>query len=217
MAKRLSKAVVCSGAIALLLLPLVGFAADIVVKALLKDKAVVEVDGQQKLLRMGDSFAGITLISADSKAGVFDVNGTQRTMGVGRRIGATYKEPDKAEVRINSHRSGHYYVRGAINSKPVTFHVDTGATMIAMSSVTARQLGIDYLSGRQHRVQTASGIVAAYGVTLAKASVGPIVLNNVEASVLEGAYPRDILLGNSYLSRVNMRFDDGVLVLQAKF
>lgn len=192
-------------------------AADVVVKALLKNHAVIEVDGQQKFLKAGESFAGITLISADSKRGVFEIDGERQTLTVGRRMGARYKEPEKTSVRIASQQGGHYFTPGRINGRPVTFLVDTGATTVALNSLVAQQLGVDYLAGQRHRVQTAAGIVAAYRVTLTSVAVGTLTLHNVEASVLEGAFPAQILLGNSYLSRVDMQVDNGVLVLQAKF
>lgn len=192
-------------------------AADIVVKALLKNMAVIEVDGQRESLRAGESFAGVTLISADSKAGIFDVDGVRRTLKVGRHIGAHYATPERTAVHIASDRGGHYVTPGRINNRPVTFMVDTGATTIAMNSQVARQLRIDYQKGRVHKAQTASGVVSAYGVTLDSVAVGSLILRNVEASVLEGAYPGQILLGNTYLSRVDMQVNNGVLVLQAKF
>lgn len=192
-------------------------AADIVVKALLKDMAVVEIDGQRESLRAGESFAGVTLISADSKAGIFDVNGERRTLKVGRHMGANYTAPERTAVRIASNHGGHFVTPGRINKRPVTFMVDTGATTIAMNSQVARQLGIDYLAGQVHSAQTASGVVSAYRVMLDNVAIGSLILHNVEASVLEGAFPAQILLGNSYLSRVDMKVNNGVLVLQAKF
>ena len=157
------------------------------------------------------------MLSADSKQAVVEVDGQRKTLTVGRRIGAQYRAPEKTTVRIASQGGGHYFTPGRINKRPVTFLVDTGATTIAMNSQIAQQLGIDYKSGKRHRVQTASGTETAYRVTLQSAAVGALTINNVEASVLEGAFPAQILLGNSYLSRVDLQVDEGVLVLQAKF
>lgn len=193
-------------------------AADvIVVKALFKGNAIIEVAGEQKRLEVGDSFAGITLLSADSKEAVLDVAGERKTLTVGRQIGSNYRDPEKTTVRINRRQGGHFFTPGRINNQPVTFLVDTGATSIAMNSRVARELGIQYLEGRRHMVQTASGVVPAYEVTLSSAAVGSLALHNVKASVLEGSFPAEVLLGNSYLSRVNMQVESGVLVLQAKF
>lgn len=203
--------------LAVVLVSLPCFAADMVVKALLKNHAVIEVDGQQQMLEAGESFAGVTLISANSKHGVFEVQGERRTLTVGRRMGAHYKAPERPAVRISSQAGGHFFAPGRINGRTVTFLVDTGATMIALNSQVAQDLGLDYLSGQKHQVQTAAGIVAAHRVNLASVSVGTLTLHNVDASVLEGAFPAQILLGNSYLSRVDMQVDNGVLVLQAKF
>ncbi len=192
-------------------------AADILVKALFKDNAIIEVDGERKRLKKGDSFAGVTLLSADSEKAVVEIEGERKTLRVGRRIGTNYRDPEKTTVRINRHQGGHFFTPGRINNRPVTFLVDTGATSIAMNSGIAHELGISYSDGERHMVQTASGMVQAYRVILSSVSVGSLTLHNVEAGVLEGLFPTQILLGNSYLNRVNMQVDDGVLVLQAKF
>jgi aspartyl protease family protein len=192
-------------------------AADILVKVLFKNNVIIEVDGERKRLKTGDSFAGITLLSADSEKAVVDVQGERKTLRVGRRIGTNYRDPEKTTVRINRQQGGHFFTPGRINNRPVTFLVDTGATSIAMNSQIARELGINYRDGRQQMVQTASGMVSAYSVTLHSVAVGSLTLQNVEAGVLEGSFPMQILLGNSYLNRVNMQVDDGVLILQAKF
>jgi len=192
-------------------------AADILVKALFKDNAIIEVDGERKRLESGDSFAGVTLLSADSEKAVVEIQGERKTLRVGRRIGTLYRDPEKTTVRINRQQGGHFFTPGRINKRPVTFLVDTGATSIAMNSRIARELGISYSDGQQQMVQTASGTVLAYRVILSSVSVGSLTLHNVEAGVLEGSFPTQILLGNSYLNRVNMQVDDGVLVLQAKF
>ncbi|HMW48607.1 MAG TPA: retroviral-like aspartic protease family protein, partial [Cellvibrionaceae bacterium] len=66
-------------------------------------------------------------------------------------------------------------------------------------------------------VQTAQGMSKAYPVVLNSASVGDVTLNNIEALILEGEYPTAILLGNSFLSRVDLKVEQGVMVLQSKY
>lgn len=192
---------------------------DIVVRGLLKNMVVLDVDGVQRIIKAGKtSPEGITLISANTKEAVVEIDGKRETLVLSRRIGGVqYSVPEKQAVRIARGMGGHYFTPGRINGRAVNFLVDTGATTVAMSSLMARKLGIDYKSGRPVRMQTANGIARGYRLMLDSVSVGTVKLHNVDAIVNEGAFPAEILLGNSYLSRVEMNVDNGVLVLQAKF
>ena len=191
---------------------------DIVVKGLFKNGAIAEINGKQRMLKVGRrSPEGVLLISADSQKAVAEVDGERRELVLDQRIGGTYAEPERAEVRIARGDNSHYYTPGRINNRPVNFVVDTGASSIAMHTQQAKALGIQYLRGKVMLVGTANGTTEAYKITLNNVSVGDVVVHNVEAVVMEGMSPDYILLGNSYLSRVEMKVDSGVLVLQAKF
>ena len=107
---------------------------------------------------------------------------------------------------------------GSINGHHTVFMVDTGATSVAMNANQARRMGIDYqLIGTPIRATTASGAVDGYRVSLARVKVGEIELTNVQGVVLDGAYPLDVLLGMSWLSRVRMDERDNLLMLERKF
>ncbi|TVZ40681.1 aspartyl protease family protein [Alteromonadaceae bacterium 2753L.S.0a.02] len=188
------------------------------VKGLFKGSAVLIINGKQQLIKVGKSSPeGVKLIEATSKHALIEVEGKTQKLSLSRKIGGTYTPPEKAEVRLASAENGHYWATGSINGRSAYFMVDTGASAIAMSSREAKRLGIDYEAGRRAFVQTANGNAAAYGVMLSKVSVGLITLNNVEAMVLEGNSPAQILLGNSFLRRVDMKVDEGVLVLTARY
>lgn len=120
-------------------------------------------------------------------------------------------------MRINSGSNGHYYTRGYINGKAVEFVVDTGASTIALNSDVANYLGVRYELGRRLNVETASGIVPGFKVNLLSVAIGDIKVENVEAIVTEGGFPSDILLGNTFLSRIDYAVESGVLILQTKY
>ncbi len=87
-----------------------------------------------------------------------------------------------------------------------------------MSELEANRLGIEFR--REHKkgtVQTASGVATAYRVTLARVRVGDIELSNVKGVVLEGDSPRRVLLGMSFLNRVEMNNQGNILLLRSKF
>jgi aspartyl protease family protein len=53
-------------------------------------------------------------------------------------------------------------------------------------------------------------------VMLPRVTVGSITLHNVPAIVVVGNYPANVLLGNSFLHRVEMQEQSGVMVLRSK-
>jgi len=194
------------------------YAVDIVVLGLFKNRAIIKVDGKQQILKKGKrTTKGLLLIFADSDVAVIDVDGKQQEFQLGRHVSTTFKKRKYAEAKIMP-VNGMYSVTGFINGQTVDFLVDTGATWIAMNIHHARQLGIDiHSSSKQSYVATANGTVPIYRITLNKVRVGEIELRNVEAGVLIGNSPTKILLGNSFLNRVEMQRQGLVMLLKQKF
>src|SRR5690554_1074295 len=92
--------------------------------------ALLNIDGKQRFLRAGSrSPEGVLLISADQQAAVIEWDGKRRSLTLNKRISTAFSAPTKAEVRIASGRGGHYVTPGRINGLPVTFMVDTGASI----------------------------------------------------------------------------------------
>lgn len=189
------------------------------VMALFADKAMLQIDGKQRLLRAGQrSPEGVLLVSADARGAVIEVNGKRESYALGSQVGGHFARRQMAEVKIWADKRGAYYTTGSINGRLVDMLVDTGATTIAMSEVEARRLGIPYrVHGEKTAVRTASGVARAYAVTLDRVQVGELALQQVKAVVVEGNSPHRVLLGMSFLSRVKMEQKGSLMVLQRKF
>lgn len=195
-----------------------GWATDIRVNGLFGGSAVLVINGKQRLLKQGQtSPEGVTLIDSNSRRAVVEHNGKQMTLGLSDHISSSFQAAEMAEVRMPRADNGHYFVSGFINGRPADFMVDTGATSIAMNFHHAEQLGVNFRSGRKGSASTAGGIVNAYHVPIQKLTIGNITLNQVDATVVIGDFPSQILLGNSFLSRVEMSEEEGVMVLRTKF
>lgn len=185
---------------------------------LFKDRAMLEINGVQRLLKVGETAPeGVKLLASDSRGAVLEIDGKRVSLALSQRIAASFAAAEFAEVRIPRGEQGHHFVGGSINGHPVRFMVDTGATTIAMSSVDAERLGVPWRSGRQSATATASGVAAARELNLATVSIGPITLHDIPATVVTGPYPMTVLLGNSFLSRVEMTEESGVMVLRQKY
>jgi len=204
----------------ILLMPAAGLAATSVeARGLMRDMAVLLIDGQQRVLRTGErSPEGVELLESSTASARIRVDGSEYVLDLSDRVGARFVAPAQREVRISRDLQGHFRVAGTIEGQPVSFMVDTGATVLAMSSRQAERLGIEYLyQGGATQVITASGPAASYYISLDAVEVGGITVTGVQAAVVEGNYPQEILLGMSFLRHVGMVQDAGVLTLSQDF
>jgi len=185
-----------------------GAAEQISLQALFKDAAIVVIDGKRRVLKRGEpSPEGVQLKATDTheETATLVVDGKEQTIRLGTVVSSFTRSSDKGKVTLYPNGQ-HYYADGAINGVPVRFVVDTGATTIAMNSREARRIGIDYKRlGTAGVASTAGGLVRSYAVKLQRVELGDIVLFNVDAGVVEGSFPRDILLGMSFLGQLDMQ------------
>lgn len=196
--------------------PGAGAVSDIVVVGLFKDKAVVRLDGKQRVLRVGQTTPeGVRLISADSQRAVLEVGGERREYSLSQHIASSYTAPRQVEVILWPDARGLYLADGTVNDIAVRFLVDTGANVVAMNFEQARRLGLDPLrEGRTSRVRTASGEVYGYAVKLDRVQIGSIAVKGVDAVILDSSQPTDVLLGMSFLSRVQLVREGKKLILR---
>ena len=185
------------------------------VVGLFADAALVEVDGQRTLLKKSNEpINGLRLISATAKEAEIEIAGKVKKFTLDQGIAGSYQRPRSAKVVIAKDNYDRYLTTGSINGLPVTLLVDTGATAIAMNRTDAERLGIDFrLQGSMGQAITASGVTRTYQVVLEKVKVGEIELKQVEAAIIDGEYPKTILLGMSFLQHVDMHESKGTLEL----
>jgi aspartyl protease family protein len=189
------------------------------VVGLFKNRAVVIIEGKQRVLRVGQtSPEGVKLVAADSESALLEYQGEEINGLLDGRVSTRSKPPATEEVQIWRNSQGMYATTGSINGLPVSLLVDTGATQVAMNAAQARRLGIDYrVIGVPAAITTASRLEPAWAVTLDSVKVGDIELSNVAGVVLEGAQPQTVLLGMSYLGRLEIRNDGRLMTLQRKY
>ncbi len=194
------------------------FAADIVVLGLFNGMAIITVDGQKRKLRNGEvSAEGIKLIKANSEEAIFEINGQRESHALGTHISTKYTRDKQSQAQIWP-KNGMYLTSGSINGQPINFMVDTGASLVVMNSSTANKLGIDYrYIGNKSWASTANGMVETYNLKLKTVQVGDIRLLNIQGSVIEGDSPTTVLLGNSFLNRLEMTRKGGMMLLKTKY
>lgn len=195
-------------------------AAQITVAGLFKDKAVVVIDGTRRVLTLAEvSPEGVKLLAVERDYAVLEVAGNRAIYKLDQSgpVATTFNAAPVTEERIARDRMGMYHSHGSINGTPIRFLVDTGATTIALNGSQARRLGIDFKKqGEPIPINTASGNTIGYLITLDRVKIGGIELHNVEAAVLDGNEPAEALLGMSFLGRLEMTNESGLLRLRKK-
>ncbi|MCL5975571.1 MAG: retroviral-like aspartic protease family protein [Gammaproteobacteria bacterium] len=204
----------------ILCIPLNAWSEDlqILVMALYRDHAVVEINRKQHFLAVGQRTPeGVTLISANSNQAVMDIAGQRSIFELNNRVGGVYSAPVEMPVVSIWPTNGMYLASGSVNGYTIDFMVDTGATVIAINGETAKRLGVDYLGANQIGVRTASGVELAYSIQLQTVQLGDISLDNVDAVVIDGPEPQRALLGMSFLNAFDMERKGERLDLRRKF
>ena len=193
------------------------YAASVGLVGVFPGKAVLVIDGAApKTFSVGSQVAeGIKLLSVTTSTATFDERGKRQTLGIGHHVSHS-DGGGAASVTLQSDSQGHFVAAGKINDLSLSMLVDTGASMITLSSQDARRLGIDYKSGRQGFSATANGRVAVYQVRLNSVKVGDIELSQVDAVVQEQGLPF-ALLGMSFLNRTQMQRDGERMVLTKRY
>lgn len=191
---------------------------DVQLVGAFKDKAILMIDGQQRIVKQGQSSPeGLKLHDINRQRAIVEWEGRRHTVALSQYINSGFTEVSKKRFTITRDPSGSYRTRAFINGYPLDALVDTGATSIAMSSVQADRLGIAYRQqGKSGTVRTASGVADAFGVTLNKVRVGEIERHHVRAVVILGAYPETLLLGMTFLDHVDIHEDGGILYLDER-
>lgn len=208
---------------ALLFLSLCGaaVAADVNLNGIVGTKALVAIDnGKPHWLAAGEtSPEGVKLISVGSDSAVIVMDGKRETLTMGQsvRLGGGARPSGAQSATLWPDAQGHFVATGAINGIAVRFLVDTGATQVSLSNSEAKRLGINYIAGQKTLTSTANGVVPTYRVKLVEVRVGDIVLNNVDGTVHVGDNLPIVLLGMSFLNRMDMKRDGEKMVLTKRF
>jgi aspartyl protease family protein len=111
---------------------------------------------------------------------------------------------------------GHFQVEARVDGRSMGFMVDTGASVVALTSSDAARLGVRP-APRDYTIEakTANGTVRAAPAQLDAVQIGGITVRDVPAMVLPDSVLSENLLGLSFLSRLRrFEYSNGRLVLE---
>ena len=185
----------------------------------LGNNALLVIDGKPRNVAVGATVQGVRLVGLSGGDAVVEVKGKRFTLRLGDaqvNLGGKASEGGGKQIVLTAQSGGHFLANGAINSQSVRFMVDTGATMVAMDKYEAERLGVDYKSGRRGITRTANGDMVVYGTKLASVRIGDVVVYDVDAVVSPSPMPY-ILLGNSFLTRFQMKRENDVMTLDLRY
>jgi len=114
-------------------------------------------------------------------------------------------------VTIKQSRDGSYLAKGKVNGQTMNFVVDTGATIVVIPLDLAREMNLPL--GVQVSTRTANGFGTAYKTTLDSLTLGDITLKNIEASATNGLIGDEALLGMTFLRRVKLEQENGIMTI----
>ncbi len=117
-------------------------------------------------------------------------------------------------MEVRADRAGHYRIPGSLNNKPVSFLVDTGASMVSVSRRVANEAGL-HECAQWAKVRTANGTVdvcIVRGVTL---RFGSFTVSQADIAVLPNL-DADALLGMNVLRQFRVEVAQEVLKISAK-
>jgi aspartyl protease family protein len=189
-------------------------------QGMLGRQALLIVDGgAPKGVAPGDSWHGVKVLATSGDEAVIEIAGQRQTLRVGEApasVGARGGVSGGTRIVLTAGSGGHFTTQGTINGQSARMMVDTGATFIAMSAADAQRLGVDYRNGQQGSMNTANGVTAAWKVKLHSVRIGDVEVYEVDAVVTPQPMPQ-ILLGNSYLNRFQMKRDNEQMVLERRY
>jgi aspartyl protease family protein len=185
----------------------------------LGSNALLVIDGKARTVAVGTTVEGIRLVSVTGNEAVVELKGKRVLLRLGDaqvNLGGKASEGGGKQIVLTAQTGGHFHANGAINGQSVRFMVDTGATLVAMDKYEAERLGVDYKNGRRGMTRTANGDVPVYAAKLASVRIGDVMVYNVDAAVLPTPMPY-ILLGNSFLTRFQMKRENDVMTLDLRY
>ena len=124
-------------------------------------------------------------------------------------------QPLGRKVLIAADARGHFTTSFKLNGRQVDGLIDTGATLVAINTSTARRIGVSLNQADfNQQVNTANGVIRAAVVNIDRLQIGKITVENIQAVVLDDRALRTNLIGMSFLQRLEKyQVEDGTLLL----
>lgn len=183
-------------------------------------QALLVIDGgAPRAMAVGTTVRGVKLVSLAGDDAVVEIDGRRQPLRLGAsavNLGGAASPGSGTQVSLSSDANGHFLANGQINGRGVRLMLDTGATLMAMGQDEADRIGVNWKDGQRIGLVTANGTTVGYRVALGSVRIGDVEVFNVEAVVQPQPMPF-ILLGNSFLTRFQMKRENDTLTLYRRY
>ena len=181
-------------------------------------RALLVVNGTApKTVAAGETHQGVKVISTSGDQAVVEQSGKRQTLRVGEAPVSMGGASGRASrIVLLESSGGHFMTPGQINGRAVQFMVDTGATHVIMSMQDAERTGISYKTGLPVQLTTANGVAQGFRIKFNAVRVGDVEVYDVDAVIISQPMPF-VLLGNSFLSRFQMKRDNNLMTLDKRY
>lgn len=214
------RAVAAAGWLVLVTAALPASAQSVAMTGSMGSKALLVVDGgAPKALAAGETHRGVKVVAVRADQVTVEVGGKRQTIDLGGApvsIGGGGGGAGGTQIVLTATSGGHFVTGGSINGRATQFMVDTGATSVAMSADEARRIGINYEQGERGMGSTANGAIRIWRVTLKSLRIQDVEVYGVDAVVVPAGMPQ-VLLGNSFLNRFQMKRENDMLTLTRRY
>ncbi|MBI5006310.1 MAG: TIGR02281 family clan AA aspartic protease [Nitrosomonadales bacterium] len=112
-------------------------------------------------------------------------------------------------MEVQRQANGHFYLPGTIENVPVTFMVDTGASVTSISSDIAQQAGIR--NCKEVQFQTANGTATGCIALVPRMTLGNFTLQNITVAVMPNMETN--LLGANVLRNFQVSQSDSTMLI----
>src|SRR5512142_2318991 len=112
-------------------------------------------------------------------------------------------------MEVPRNANGHFYLPGTVADVPVTFMVDTGASVTSISSDIASQAGIH--NCKEVQFQTANGQATGCLALVPRMTLGNFVLENITVAVMPNLETN--LLGSNVLRNFQISQSDSSMLI----
>jgi len=108
-----------------------------------------------------------------------------------------------SEIRVRRSDDGHFHLNGMVNGHPVSFLVDSGATVTMLSRETAAAVGVAAVSGFGVMVDTANGTTVMDRGQISRLQIGPIERSDLNVYISRNAGDTINVVGMNFLSSLS--------------
>jgi len=149
--------------------------------------------GAPRGVAVGQVHQGVRVLSVGREDAVVEVDGQRHVLRMGETQVKLSSPVELPRLVLKADARGHFINTGQINGRSMKYMVDTGASSVSIGLPDAQRLGIKTDDSQTVIMNTANGQVKGWRVRLDSVRVGPLELRGVDAVITPQEMPHVLL------------------------